>query len=123
MKQTQKNKHFLQALAHAVSGLKMAFHSERNIRIDCMAAIAVIVVGVLLQCTGLEWLWLLQSIVLVIVLELCNTVVETIVDEITQGQYFLWAKRAKDIAAGMVVVGAVYALIVAVVIFMPKLWS
>lgn len=113
----------MQSVSHALSGLHQAFVSERNIRIHFSCGVGVIVAGMLLSVSTIEWLWLLHSIFFVIVLELCNTVVETIVDEMSQGQYFLWAKRAKDIAAGMVLVSAIYAVIVASVIFIPKLWS
>ncbi|MBS4749928.1 diacylglycerol kinase family protein [Carnobacteriaceae bacterium zg-ZUI78] len=122
-KQTTKNKHFLQSLCHALHGVKTAFKEEKNMQKHVITACFVITLGFLLQCNISEWLWLIHCIVLVLILELLNTVAETLVDVLTEGKYYEWAKKVKDVAAGAVLIASVYAAIVGIMIFLPKLFT
>lgn len=86
------------------------------------AAALVVLVGFWLGVSVGEWLWLVQAIFMVLITETLNTAIEKSVDLATQEQHPLAAK-AKDLAAGAVLLSAVYALIVALIIFLPKLWQ
>lgn len=121
-KQTGKNTHFLQALKYAFEGIKYALATERNMRTHLIVASLVICLGVLCQCSVSEWLWLMHCIVLVLVMEMLNSIVEIVIDVLSCKNYFDWAKRAKDMAAGAVLLCSIYAVIVASFIFMPKLF-
>ncbi|MEL6456058.1 MAG: diacylglycerol kinase family protein, partial [Cyanobacteria bacterium J06623_5] len=58
----------------------------------------------------------------VLVMEILNTALESLVD-LTVGQtYHELAKIAKDCAAGAVLMAAIVALIIAMLIFIPPLW-
>ncbi|KRL38447.1 hypothetical protein FD20_GL001647 [Liquorilactobacillus uvarum DSM 19971] len=94
---------------------------ERNLRFHLFAATMALILGWLLKLSAGEWLWLCLSISLVIINEIWNTVAENIVDLVTDYQYSILAKKAKDMAAGAVLLSAFFALIVALVIFVPKL--
>jgi diacylglycerol kinase (ATP) len=63
--------------------------------------------------------FLLISIVLVIITEMLNTAVETVVDMVTQ-QYHPLAKLGKDVAAGAVLVASVNAVIVGILLFLDN---
>lgn len=73
-----------------------------------------------LGLSQLEWLIILFTIVLVFIAEMVNTAIESMTDLITV-RYSRHAKAAKDVAAGMVLVTAISALIVAAAIFLPYL--
>ena len=75
----------------------------------------------LFQLSAMEWLWIFASIFLVLILEMLNSVAETIVDLATDYHYNTLAKRAKDMAAGAVFLAAIFSVIVGLIIFIPKI--
>ncbi|ATO43764.1 diacylglycerol kinase family protein [Loigolactobacillus coryniformis] len=120
-KQTTKNHNLGQSMRHAFAGLIAVAHLERNMRWHLLASILVLVGGWWLQVDRSEWLWLILAIFLVIQSELANTVVENVVDLLTDQHYALAAKYAKDMAAAAVLVAAIFAIVVGLIIFLPKL--
>lgn len=117
-----KNKNFGQSLRHACEGLVSVFKEERNFRFDVFALILVVIMGLWLKVSIPEWLWLLMASFAVLVSEVWNTTIENIVDLTTCYERRPLAKKAKDMAAGAVLLASIFALIVAGVIFLPKLW-
>jgi diacylglycerol kinase len=85
---------------------------EHNAWIHCLAMIVATVGGVLLDINSIEWLFVLGAIFLVFALEMINTAIEHLCDAVTLEEN-PHIKMAKDIAAGAVLVGAGFALIVA----------
>ena len=120
-KQVGKNHHFKQSLQHAINGIKTVFQDERNFRFDVVTAIVVVILGFLLKIERVEWYWIIFCIFLMFILEMLNTVVEQLVDLMVGHNYYLAAKKAKDVAAGVVLMGAVFVLIMASGIFIPKI--
>lgn len=120
-KQVEKNHHFKQSMQHAVNGIKTVFQDERNFRFDVVAAIIVVILGFLLNIERVEWYWIVFCIFLMFILEMLNTVVEQLVDLMVEHNYHLAAKKAKDVAAGVVLMGAIFVLIMASGIFIPKI--
>lgn len=120
-KQVGKNHHFKQSLQHAINGIKTVFQDERNFRFDVAAAILVVILGVLLKIERLEWYWIIFCIFLMFILEMLNTVVEQLVDLMVEHNYRLAAKKAKDVAAGVVLMGSIFVLLMASGIFIPKI--
>ncbi|QGG61782.1 UDP kinase [Loigolactobacillus bifermentans] len=118
-KQTQKNRHFGQSLRHAVQGLRAVLQAERNFRFHLLASLLVIAAGIWVTLSRWEWLALCIAIFGVLQSELLNTVVESLVDLLTVKHYMVAAKYAKDVAAGAVLVAAVFALVVGLLIFGP----
>ena len=90
-------------------------------RFHLLAAVGAILLGWLLKVSTLEWLWLALAIFTVISAEFTNTVVEALVDLIVHHHYDLGAKYAKDVAAGAVLCAAVFAVVVGLLIFLPRL--
>jgi diacylglycerol kinase len=78
----------------------------------------VIIAGTLIQLTETEWLAVIITMGIVLALEAMNTAVETIIDLVSP-EFHLLAKKAKDVAAGAVLLFVFAALGVAVVI----LWN
>ena len=106
---------------YALEGIKEAIKEEPNFKIHLLAGFLVIVAGILLQLSRLEWATILILIGLVISVELTNTALEAAVDSFTSENH-PGAKLAKDISAGAVLVAAITSLAVGLVIFLPHIW-
>lgn len=122
-KNISKNKQFIYSLDFAITGLKTAFKDERNFRFHCFALVIVCILGVVLRLSVIEWIWILLSATLVIVMELVNTSLENLVDMITNYHFHPLGKKVKDIGAGLVLVQAIFALIVGLLIFGSKFYD
>ncbi|MEG2253832.1 MAG: diacylglycerol kinase family protein, partial [Vagococcus sp.] len=83
----------------------------------------VVLLGFLLKISVIEWLFLLFAMSSVLVTEIINTSFENVIDLITNHQYHEIAKKVKDMAAGAVLVSAIFAAIIGCLIFLPKLWD
>ena len=116
-----KNWSFLSGLRHALDGVRELFKSERSMRIHVFAAMVVVMLGLLLQISAWEWVVCIALIGLVIGAELLNTAIEQAVD-ICSPNLDPRAKRAKDTAAGAVLIVALAAAAAGLIIFAPKVW-
>jgi diacylglycerol kinase (ATP) len=101
-----KPKNWLDSLNCAIEGILWAVKNERHIRYHFVTAIAVLLLALFFRVTALEFFLLILAAVLVIFAELVNTAVEALVDLVTSDYHEL-AKRAKDVAAGAVLVTSV----------------
>lgn len=122
-KTSWKNRSFIQAFKHAFVGLQTVYRDERNFRFDCFAAILVILAGFVLHVSNNEWRSLLLAIFLVLASEAWNTVIENLVDLVCGPTFKEPAKKAKDIAAGAVLLASLYAVFTATLILLPKIWA
>lgn len=110
----------VKSFPYAFSGIKEAFKNEPNFRVHVIIALTAMILAALLGFSQIEWLILLMAIVLVIILELVNTSLEAIVD-LASPQKQEKAKVAKNVAAAAVLISSLFALIVGVLLFLPKL--
>lgn len=113
-------KHHSDSLKYAFNGIKLNFRQQPSFQFHLLAILVVSIFGVYFSLTGLEWLILLFTFNMVIVAEMVNTSIESIVDLITKEKRED-ARVAKDVAAGMVLVSAIFAIIIGIYIFVPKL--
>ena len=120
MEKKWKNKRFIDALKNAVSGIFYVIKTEKNLRIQLVVALLVILAGFFFKISGLEWIVLILIIFMVIFAELFNTTVEIVVDMYTT-EYNENAKKAKDIAAGAVTIISISSIIIGIIIFLPKI--
>jgi len=109
----------VKSVGYAVAGLTFAVRHEANMRIHCLAAIAVVAAGVVLRIDANEWRWLTLAIALVIAGEALNTAIEQACDAI--GGRSESIRHAKDVAAGGGVVLAIAAALIGLGIFAPHL--
>ncbi|HAT55752.1 MAG TPA: UDP kinase [Lactobacillus sp.] len=121
--QTEKNHHFIQAFHHALDGIIDTIHHEPNMRYHLIFALAALLCGLILQISRIDWLWITLAIFTVILAEFANTIAESLTDLITRGRFDPLAKRVKDVAAGAVVVAALFAVITGLLIFGPRIWT
>lgn len=113
-----KNKTFRESFRHAFDGIKMIVKTERNMKIHLVMTILVILCSVLFGLTASEKAIVISLCALVICAELVNTAIENAVDMGT-AVFNMYAKRAKDAAAGAVLVISFGALIAGLIIFIP----
>lgn len=109
----------LASFRYAWQGIVYATRTQRNFRIHLGIAVFVWIICILLSLTFLETAVLTAMIALVLVLELINTALESVVDLTVQQTYHELAKIAKDCAAAAVLIGAIASLIVAILISIP----
>jgi diacylglycerol kinase (ATP) len=100
----------------ALNGILLSFRTQRHLRIHFAVAILVLVAGIVWKLSRAELLILIVAISLVILAELFNTALETVVDLVTT-DYHPLAKVAKDVSAGAVLVAALSAALIGVVLF------
>ena len=118
-KQQKGLKKLLHSFKYPISGLKYAYRNEQNLAVDVGIALLVIVFSFIFQVSLIEAAILALTIGLVLAFELVNTAIEAVVDLITE-DYHPLAKVAKDTSAAAVLVFAIAAVVVGLIIFLPK---
>lgn len=113
---------FRQSLACALSGLLHAARSQPNFRIHVVVAALVVVAGLVLRISRVEWAIIAALTAVVIALELLNTAIEAVVDLASPAIHPL-AKTAKDTAAAAILVAAAGSVVAGAFIFLPRLWQ
>lgn len=107
---------------YAWAGIAYAFRTQRNFRVHTGVGTIAILLCWVLHIPRAEVAIICLTIGAVLVMEILNTALESLVD-LTVGQtYHELAKIAKDCAAGAVLMAAIIALLIAVLIFATPLW-
>ena len=104
----------------AIEGIIYSVKTQRHMRYHLVAALCVLLAGLLVNISRTDFILLSMAIVLVLVTEMLNTALEVAVDMIAE-EYHPKAKIAKDIAAGVVLVASIGALTLAYLILYPAL--
>lgn len=112
---------FLKSFKFAAKGLSYTIATQPNFIFHLIAALLVLAASWYFDLSKGEWLAVLICIGLVMVTELLNTAIEVLVDWLSP-EFNVKAGLVKDIAAGAVLVAALVALVVAFVIFVPKIF-
>jgi diacylglycerol kinase len=113
-------KKLIRSFGFAFKGIAYATSTQLNFRIHLCATVVVLILGFVCKITTSEWEWVALCITLVLVTEIFNTMIETLVDLVSPG-YNKQAGHIKDMSAGAVVIAALFAVITALIIFLPKL--
>lgn len=116
-------KRIFRSFGYAAKGIVRTVCQERNFRIHLVAVCLVSLFAFLYGATTQQWIVLVLLYALVLSLELLNTAVEKTVDLVSPDKHPL-AEKAKDAAAGSVLVSAVASVVVAVLMFRdPLKWA
>lgn len=110
----------LQSFRYAFNGIRLLITKEHNAWIHCFAAVCVVVAGILLEISKMEWIAVVIVIGAVLAAEAVNSAMEAIADFVSP-QYSEAIKQTKDLAAGAVLLMAIAAAIVGGIIFIPRL--
>lgn len=113
---------FVAGFGYAFNGLWYALRTQVNMRVHLSIAVLAILLGILLHISAVEFAIIFVVITIVFVAEMFNTVFELSID-LSSPEYHPLAKLAKDVAAGAVLLSAIFAVIVGLLIFGPRLWA
>ncbi len=111
-----KKHRLYQSFLNAFAGVVFAFRSERNMGLHIVASAAAISASFYFNVGKAEFLAVLSAVFFVFMAEMFNTAVEAAVD-LKIRKFHPLARVAKNVAAGAVLFAAVYALVVALVVF------
>lgn len=102
----------------AAEGFLYVAWTQRNFRIQLLALACAVGAGAWFRIAAWEWTAILLAGTLVLVLEMINTAVESIVDMVTC-DYHALAKVAKDVSAAAVLLAALVAAVIGGIVFVP----
>lgn len=111
----------LLSFRYALQGLSDLFRTQVNARIHALVTLLALALSIWLPLSSTEWAIILFCIFWVLAAETFNTALEYLTDLISP-DYHLLAGKAKDAAAGAVLLSAAGAVAVGLCIFGPKLW-
>ena len=109
---------FFRKFIYAFRGIGKAVREEKSFRVMLACFVLVIAAAILLHVTLPEWTVLLLCCGTVLSAEVMNTALERVVDIAAPEKHPL-AEKAKDMAAGAVLVMSLFTVIIAVIIFLP----
>lgn len=113
-------KKLINSFKYAIQGILTSFKTEKNMKVHVFIMLLVILAGIVLKISKLEWIICIILFSIVIAGELFNTAIETVVD-IVMPEKNKKAKIAKDVSAGAVLVLAIGSAIIGFMIFIPKI--
>lgn len=121
LKENKKSfKRFIKSFKYCAEGIRYAFYHEQNIIVMLVIAILTLILGTILKINVTERLIVLVVIGVVMSLEMINTAIEATVDLVSPKKNDL-AKVAKDCASGAVGIMSIFAAIIGLSIFVPKI--
>jgi len=109
------------SFGHAVRGVGAALRSEVHLQFHALATVVVLGLGFYYGITRLEWALVALAIAGVWTAELVNTAIEALTD-LASPEYHPLAGKAKDVAAGAVLLAALGALVVGTLVFGPRIF-
>lgn len=109
----------IKSLKFAVKGVWLLITTEHSIMVQLAIAVVVTIVGWWLDISKIEWILQILAIGLVLVAESLNTAIEKLCDFV-HPEYDKRIGFIKDIAAGAVSFAAISAIIIGLLIYLPK---
>ncbi len=112
----------LESFRCALAGVTQLLKTQAHARWHLVATCLVTVLGFVCEIQRGEWLALLLAMALVWTAEAFNTAMEIACDAITREQHPLIG-QAKDMAAGAVLLAAIFACLVGAIVFTPRIFD
>lgn len=110
----------LRSFRFAFAGIKQLVTTEHNARIHCVVALLVLIAGWFFHISCTEWVIVISLIGLVLMAEAFNSAIEALSDVVSPAKNE-GIKRTKDLAAGAVLLLVIAAVIIGLIIFVPKI--
>ncbi len=111
---------FKGSVKNCLDGISYITKNEKNFKREIAFGIIALILSYILKIDKIEFIIILTMICLVLTTEIINTAIERAVDLVTK-EYHELARIAKDVSAGSVLVTSTFALIIGIIIFMPKI--
>lgn len=103
---------------YAFEGIATALKDQPNLKFQLCIGVFTLALAYYFNIPKDEWLIIILTIGFVLVLELTNTAIEEVVDSFTDKVHPA-AKKAKDVAAGAVLIASITATAIGLAIFLP----
>ncbi len=110
----------LRSLKFALKGTWLLITTEDSIKAQLFFGVISVIIGFIFSISPIEWMVQLLCIALVLVAESLNTAIEKTADFI-HPEYHEKIGFIKDIAAGAPAFAAIFSLIIAAIIYLPKI--
>ncbi|MCI4666710.1 MAG: diacylglycerol kinase family protein [Bacteroidia bacterium] len=111
----------LKSFGYAFKGIWTLISSQTNAKIHLLAVVVITALGFYLNLSPTEWCLIILCMALVLMAEAINTAIEFLVDLVSP-DYHPLAGKAKDVAAGAVLLSVLICGLVWGIIFLPKIW-
>lgn len=108
------------ATGNSLRGLKLAWQFESAFRQDLLLCALLIAVTCWLPVTPIEQVLLLMPLAVLLISELLNSAIETLVDRVSDEIHIL-SGRAKDMGSAAVLIALVLIVVVWSIVLVPKL--
>ncbi len=105
---------------NAFNGILLAFRTQPNFRFHVFFFVMAVVCGFLYKISTVEFIAIILISAMIMSLEMVNTAVEAIGDELSEGEFSRLVGIAKDVSAGGVLLCAFCAVLLGIIIFVPK---
>ncbi|MDR9399232.1 diacylglycerol kinase family protein [Salibacter sp.] len=112
----------IRSFSFAIQGIKTLFREEDNAKVHVLTAVIVIIGGFYFDISHVEWMLIAIAIGFVLVTEIVNTALENICDYLTEETDPL-IKRIKDLSAGAVLISALTAIVIGLIVFIPRIYA
>ncbi len=109
----------IKSLKYAFKGAYLLLTTEHSIMVQFSLGIAVIILGFIMDISSIEWMFQLLAIGMVLVAESLNTGIEKLCDFV-HIEYHERIGFIKDISAGAATFAAIIAIIIGLIIYVPK---
>ena len=110
----------IKSFQYAIAGIKDLFITQPNAQIHLLAILVIGLLGYRLGLSPTEWCLIILCMALVLTAEGVNTAVEYLTD-LASPEFHPLAGKAKDVAAGSVLIAVIICGCVWGIIFLPKL--
>ncbi len=110
----------LKSMSNAWRGVQIMFKDQYNIWIHTMILGLVLIAGIYFNITLLEWIFIVLASGMVFAAEAFNTAIEIDMN-LTSPEFHPHARDTKDVAAGAVLITAVVAMVIGIIIFLPRI--
>jgi len=115
------SRNVLISFKYAFNGISYVLKTSRNFKIQLIFAVTILIIGFLLEISKSNYVILIATIMSVLILEILNTSIESIVDMVVKKEFSSLAKISKDTSAGAVLLASINSVIIALYIFVPKI--
>ncbi len=106
-----------ESISHAVHGLKLALHSQRNFVIEVIFSFFALGLAFLLRFSITDICIVIIMITIVLICELLNSAIEFTLDAVYKNNYSKLVEMAKDMSAGMVLLVAIMSVFVGIILY------
>lgn len=106
-----------ESISHAVHGLNLALHSQRNFVIEVIFSFFALGLAFLLRFSITDICIVIIMITIVLICELLNSAIEFTLDAVYKNNYSKLVEMAKDMSAGMVLLVAIMSVFVGIILY------